>query len=565
VISCAFRYVIGVILLVGPVGVPSQPLAAADFDLILRGGTLYDGSGGPAQVADIGIRGDRIAALGDLSQQSADETLDVAGLAVAPGFINMLSWAVESLLEDGRSLSDLQQGVTLEVFGEGMSWGPWNERLKQWCRDGQSSIRYDVNWTTLNEYLEHLVQRGISCNVASFVGATTVRIHELGFEDRPPSRQELSRMKQLVRAAMEEGALGVASSLIYAPAFYAQTDELIELSKVAAEYDGMYITHLRSEGNRLTQGVDEALAIARQAKIRTEIYHLKAAGEMNWGKLEAVIAKVEQARSQGLEITADMYNYTAAATGLDASMPPWVQEGGYDVWAARLRDPATRLRVIREMRTASDEWENLLLLAGSPENVLLVEFRNDQLKTLTGMTLAAVAQQRGTSPEETALDLVIEDGSRVGTVYFLMSDDNVRRQLTLPWVSFCSDAASLAPEGVFLRSNTHPRAYGNFARLLGQYVRDESLISMSEAVRRLTSLPATNLRIRDRGMLKPGYFADVAVFHEDKIQDHATYAQPHRLATGMVHVLVNGQPVIRDGRHTGSTPGRVVHGPGRQD
>jgi N-acyl-D-amino-acid deacylase len=417
----------------------------------------------------------------------------------------------------------------------------------------------------LNEYLEHLAKRGVSCNVASFVGATTIRVHELGFDDRAPSDQELERMKQLVRIAMEQGALGVASALIYAPAFYAETDELVELCKVAAEYDGMYITHLRSEGNRLVDGVDEALAIARQAKIRTEIYHLKAAGERNWGKLETVIGKIERARADGLEITADMYNYTAAATGLDAAMPPWVQEGGYNAWAARLRDPATRLRVIREMRTPSDEWENLLLLAGSPENVLLVDFRSEPLKPFTGMTLAAVAQRRGISAEEAALDLVIEDGSRVGTVYFLMSDENVRRQLRLPWVSFCSDAASMAPEGVFLKSSTHPRAYGNFARLLGKYVREESIVSLSEAIRRLTSLPANNLRLGERGLLKPGYYADVVMFRADKIQDHATYARPHRLATGMVHVLVNGQFVIREGRHTGAMPGQVVHGPGRKD
>jgi N-acyl-D-amino-acid deacylase len=454
--------------------------------------------------------------------------------------------------------------VTLEVFGEGMSWGPWNEPLKQWCRDGQSSIRYQIEWTTLNEYLEYLTERGVSCNVASFVGATTVRVHELGFEDRAPSAEELERMKQLVRQAMQEGAVGVASSLIYAPAFYAKTDELMELAKVAAEYDGLYITHLRSEGNRLVEAVDEALSIARQAQVRTEIYHLKAAGERNWNKLEEVITKVEDARSAGLEITADMYNYTAAATGLDASMPPWVQEGGYEAWAGRLRDPAVRLRVLREMRTPSNDWENLLLLAGSPDNVLLVDFRNDRLRPLTGMTLAAVAQQRGTSPEETAIDLVIQDGSRVGTVYFLMSDDNVRRQLRLPWVSFCSDAASMAPEGVFVRSSTHPRAYGNFARLLGKYVRDESLIPLPEAIRRLTSLPAGNLRIRDRGWLKPGYFADVVMFRADQIRDHATYAQPHRLASGMVHVLVNGQWVMREGRHTGAQPGRIVYGPGRQ-
>jgi N-acyl-D-amino-acid deacylase len=539
-------------------------LAAADFDLILRGGTVYDGSGAPPQVGDVAVRNDRIAALGDLSNRTADRIVDVRGLAVAPGFINMLSWAVDSLIEDGRSESDIRQGVTLEVFGEGVSWGPWNERLKQWCRDGQSDIRYEIEWTTLNEYLEYLARKGVACNVASFVGATTLRIHELGFEDRAPSRRELARMKQLVRQAMEEGALGVASSLIYAPAFYAKTEELIELCRVAAEYDGLYITHLRSEGNRLEQAVEEALKIARTAGIRTEIYHLKAAGQANWPKLDTVISRIERARAEGLAITADMYTYTAAATGLDASMPPWVQEGGYNAWVERLRDPKTRLKVLREMATPSDEWENLLLLTGSPDKVLLVGFRNEQLKPLTGKTLAEVATLRGKSPEETAIELVIEDGSRVETVYFLMSEENIKRQIRLPWVSFCSDAASLAPEGVFLKSGTHPRAYGNFARLLGKYVRDEQVISLAEAVRRLTSLPATTLRLEQRGLLKPGYFADVVVFDAETIQDHATYAQPHQLATGMVHVWVNGQAVIADCQHTGATPGRVVHGPGRR-
>ncbi len=539
-------------------------LRAADLDVILRGGDVYDGSGRPPVVADVGISGDRIAVIGDLSGRTADRVIDVDGLAVAPGFINMLSWAVDSLIEDGRSVGELRQGVTLEVFGEGMSWGPWNDRLKQWCKDGQSDIYYDIQWSTLNQYLEYLTRRGVSCNVASFIGATTVRVHEVGFEDRGPSRRELARMKALVRQAMQEGALGVASALIYAPAFYAKTDELIELCKVAAQYDGLYITHIRSEGNQLEAGVDEAIRIAKEAGIRTEIYHLKAAGESNWHKLDSVIARVEAARRAGIQMTADMYTYTAAATGLDASMPPWVQEGGYHAWAERLRDPKTRLKVMREMQIPSDEWENLLLLSGSPDKVLLVGFRNEQLKSLTGKTLAEVARLRGKSPEETAMDLVVEDGSRVGTVYFLMSEQNIRRQIRLPWISFCSDAASQAPEGVFLKSGAHPRAYGNFARLLGKYVRDERVITLPEAIRRLTSLPARNLRIRQRGMLKPNYFADVVVFSADQIQDHATYAQPHQLATGMVHVLVNGQLVIRDGRHTGAMPGRVVYGPGRQ-
>ena len=540
------------------------PVSGADFDVILRGGTVYDGSGQPPVVANVGIRGDQIAMLGDLTGKTAEQVIDVRNLAVAPGFINMLSWAVDTLIEDGRSKSDIRQGVTLEVFGEGISWGPWNGRLKAWCKKAQGDIRYNIQWTTLAEYLDYLAQRGVSPNIASFVGATTVRIHELGFEDRRPTGRELARMKQLVRQAMEEGALGVGSSLIYAPAFYAKTGELIELCKVAAEYDGLYITHMRSEGNQLLEGVDEVLKIAREAGLRAEIYHLKAAGQPNWHKLDEVIRKIEAARKEGLGITADMYNYTAGATGLDAAMPPWVQEGGYDAWAKRLQNPGIRLRVMREMQTNSDDWENLMLLAGSPDKVLLVGFRNERLKRLTGKTLGEVSRMRGKSPEETAIDLVIEDGSRVGTVYFLMSEENLRKQIRLPWISFCSDAGSLAPEGVFLRSSTHPRAYGNFARLLGKYVRQEQVITLQEAIRRLTSLPAGNLKIQRRGFLAPGYFADVVVFDPRKIQDHATFQQPHQLATGMIHVFVNGQHVLRDGKHTGATPGCVVHGPGRR-
>ncbi len=532
--------------------------APAEYDLVIRGGTLYDGSGAPPVVGDVAINGDTIVAVGDLGRVRGLTEIDATGHAVAPGFINMLSWATETLIQDGRSQSDIRQGVTLEVFGEGWSMGPLNEEMKRQLVERQADIKYDVTWTTLGEYLQHLVERGVSTNVASFVGATTVRIHVLGYEDRAPTPQELEEMQALVRAAMEEGALGVGSSLIYAPAFYADMDELIALAKIAAEYGGMYISHIRSEGNRLLEAVDELITIARQANIPAEIYHLKAAGQENWAKLGDVFARVEAARAEGLRITADMYTYTAGATGLDAAMPPWVQEGGHEKWVARLKSPATRRRVAREMRTPTRQWENLLLAAGTPENVLLVGFKNDSLKPLTGKTLAEVAAMRGKSPEETAMDLVIEDDSRVGTVYFIMSEENIARKIAQPWVSFCSDAESLAPEGVFLESNPHPRAYGTFARLLGKYARDEQVISMEEAVRRLTSLPASNLGIERRGALQPGHFADVVVFDPDAINDHATFAQPHQYATGVVHVFVNGTQVLAGGEHTGATPGRVV-------
>lgn len=536
--------------------------SAERYDLVVRGGMVYDGTGSPGRIADVGIRGDRIAAIGDLSTAIAAREIDARGQAVAPGFINMLSWAVESLIEDGRSESDLRQGVTLEVFGEGVSWGPWNGELKQDCVKNQSEVRYAIEWTTLDEFLRYLAKRGVSCNIASFVGATTVRMHELGAADRAPTAAELERMKRLVRQAMEDGAVGVASALIYAPAFYAKTDELIALAKVAAEYDGLYATHMRSEGNRLLEGIDETLAIAKAARIRTHIYHLKAAGEPNWSKLDAAIGRIEAARNGELEVTADMYTYPAAATGLDASMPPWVQEGGYERWRARLQDPQVRLRVLREMRTPSQDWENLMLLSGSPEKVLLISFKNDRLKSLTGKSLAEVARMRGRSPEETAMDLVVEDGSRVGVVYFLMSEPNLRRQIQLPWVSFCSDAESLAPRDPFLRYNVHPRAYGSFARLLAKYVREERVLTLPEAIRRLTSLPARTLRIADRGELRPHFYADLVIFDPGQIQDHATFAQPHQFATGVRHVVVNGQPVILEGTHTGATPGQVVRGPG---
>ncbi len=535
--------------------------SAPEHDLIIRHGTIVDGTGKQAYVGDLAVDDDQITAVGDLGEARGALEVDATNLIVAPGFINMLSWAGDRLIEDGRSQSDIRQGVTLEVFGEGTSGGPLNEQMKRGEVASQGDITFDIEWTTLGEYLQYLVKKGISTNVASFVGATTLRIHEVGYDDRPPTGEELDRMRALVRQAMEEGALGIGSSLIYAPAFYAQTDELIELSKVAAEYDGMYISHMRSEGNALLESIDELLTIAREAGIRSEIYHLKAAGEANWYKLDTAISKIESARTQGLEITADMYNYTAGSTGLDAAMPPWVQEGGYDAWAERLQDPAIRERMRYEITTTTNEWENLMLAAGS-EGTLLVEFKNPALREYTGQTLADVAEQRGTSIPDTIMDLVIEDGSRVQVVYFLMSEENIKQQLKLPWVSFSSDAGSMAPEGVFLNNSTHPRAYGNFARLLGKYVRDEKIISLEEAIRKMTSLPASNLRIQGRGQLSPGYFADIVVFDPTAIQDHATYEEPHQYATGMHHVWVNGTRVLADGGHTGAMPGRVVRGPG---
>jgi len=535
--------------------------SAPEHDLIIRNGTIVDGTGKQAYVGDLAVDDDQITAVGDLGDARGALEVDAANLIVAPGFINMLSWAGDRLIEDGRSQSDIRQGVTLEVFGEGTSGGPLNDQMKRGEVASQGDITFDIEWTTLGEYLQYLVKKGISTNVASFVGATTLRIHEVGYDDRPPTDEELDRMRALVRQAMEEGALGIGSSLIYAPAFYAQTGELIELSKVAAEYDGMYISHMRSEGNALLESIDELLMIAREAGIRSEIYHLKAAGEANWDKLDTAISKIEAARTQGLEITADMYNYTAGSTGLDAAMPPWVQEGGYDAWAERLQDPAIRERMRYEITTTTNEWENLMLAAGS-EGTLLVEFKNPALREYTGQTLADVAEQRGTSIPDTIMDLVIEDGSRVQVVYFLMSEENIKQQLKLPWVSFSSDAGSMAPEGVFLNNSTHPRAYGNFARLLGKYVRDEKVISLEEAIRKLTSFPASNLRIQGRGQLSPGYFADIVVFDPTAIQDHATYEEPHQYATGMHHVWVNGTRVLADGDHTGAMPGRVVRGPG---
>jgi len=532
------------------------------YDLVIRNGTIYDGSGSPPLSSDLAVQGDTIAAIGRLGRVRGRIEIDARGLAVTPGFINMLSWAGVSLIEDGRSQGDIRQGVTLEVMGEGWSMGPLNEAMRQEMVERQGDIRYDVAWTTLGEYLDHLVARGVSTNVASFAGATTVRIHALGYADRPATPAELEQMRALVRQAMEEGAVGVASALIYAPACYAPPDELVTLAACAAEYGGLYISHIRNEGSRILDALGELIDVAGRARIRAEIYHLKVSGRDNWAKLDAVVAKIEAARAAGRRITADMYTYPASSTGLDAAMPPWVQEGGHRAWIERLKDPAIRQQVVREIAAPSGEWESTLQAAGSADNVLLVGFKSAALKPLTGKTLAQAAAMRGKTPEEAIVDLVIEDDSDVGCVYFTMSEDNVRRQIALPWVSFGSDAQSMSAEGLFLNSSTHPRAYGNFARLLGKYVRDEKVIPLEEAIRRLTSLPAANLKIERRGMLAPGYFADVVLFDPAAIQDRATFDQPHQYATGVVHLFVNGVQVLRDGEHTGARPGRVVRGPG---
>ncbi|TMF76670.1 MAG: D-aminoacylase [Chloroflexi bacterium] len=524
-------------------------------DVVMRGGTVYDGEGGLPYAADVAIDGDLISAVMPAIGDRGRREIDVSGLAVAPGFINMLSWAIPSLIADGRAQSDVRQGVTLEVFGEGSSMGPLTDAMRRDQIERQADIRYDIPWTTLRDGLDHLVRLGVSVNVASFVGATTLRVHEVGFNDRPPTDDELEGMRRLAADAAAEGALGLGSALIYTPGTFASTDELAALAEATG---GMYISHLRNEGDRLLEAVDELIEIARRAHVHGEIYHLKQAGRANWSKLPAVIERVEKARTAGLDITADMYPYTAGATGLNACMPPWVQEGGFRAWLERLRDASVRQRVAREMRAPGKDWENLYLAAGGADGVLLVSFKNDNLKPLTGKTLAVVAKMRGRSPEDTAIDLVVEDESRVGACYFIASEDNLRREVALEWMSFGSDEAAPAPEGVFLKSNPHPRAYGTFARLLGQYVRDEGLVPLEEAIRRLTSFPAKNLRLDRRGRLARGYFADVVAFEAEKIADHATYADPHRYASGIVNVFVNGEQVLHRGEHTGARPGRVL-------
>ncbi|MGZ5504012.1 MAG: N-acyl-D-amino-acid deacylase family protein [Chthoniobacterales bacterium] len=534
-----------------------------NLDFLIKGGTVFDGTGSEGRTADVGIRGDRIVAVGQLTPSETTRIIDAHGLAVAPGFINMLSWSTDSLIADGHSQSEIRQGVTTEIMGEGESMGPVNDRVREHMLAAQKDIKYEITWKTLAEYLRFLENHGISCNVASFIGATTIREYAIGFEDKPPTPEQLEEMRGLVRQEMEEGALGIGTSLIYPPAFYAKTDELIELCKVAAKYKGKYISHMRSEGNRLLEALDELLRIARDANIPAEVYHIKAAGQKNWGKLDQLLARIEAARKNGLKITADMYTYTAAGTGLDACLPPWTEDGGYEALFKRLRDPATREKIAAEVKADSDEWENLYLAAGSPEKILLVGFKSEKLKPLTGKSLAEVAKMRGKDPIETIMDLLSEDESRIDCVYFLMSEENVKKEIAKPWISFGSDEASQAPEGAFLKSNPHPRAYGNFARVLGKYARDEKALTLPEAVRRLSALPATNLGLTNRGFIKEGMFADVVVFDPATISDRATFEEPHQYAVGMKHVFVNGQQVLKDGEHTGATPGRALWGPGK--
>lgn len=542
---------------------PSPSKAGGDFDVIIRNGTVYDGSGAKARQADVALRGDRVAGIGDFKSAKANTVIDAKGLAVAPGFINMLSWSTESLIQDGRSQSEIRQGVTTEIMGEGESMGPVNDAVREHQIRQQTDIKYDITWNTLAEYLQYLEKRGVSCNVASFIGATTIREYVIGFEDKQPTPEQLDQMRELVRKEMEAGALGIGTSLIYPPAFYAKTEELIELCKVAAQYQGKYISHMRSEGNQLFQALDELLRIAREANIPAELYHIKAAGTKNWPKEDELLARIERARQSGLNVRANMYTYTAAGTGLDACLPPWTEDGGYPALFSRLRDPTMRAIIKAEASVDSDKWENLYVAAGGPEKILLVGFKSEKLKPLTGKTLAEVAKMRGKDPMDTIMDLISEDESRIGTVYSVMSEDNVKKELRKPWISFGSDEASQAPEPPFTKSNPHSRAYGNFARVLGKYVRDQKVLSMSDAIHRLSGLPATNLGLDHRGFLKEGMFADVVVFNPATIADHATFDKPHQYSTGVKHVFVNGVQVIKDGEHTGAKRGRALWGPGK--
>lgn len=530
--------------------------APEKYDVLIKNGQIFDGSGSPSYTGDVAINADTIVKTGHLRNASGKLEIDAGGLAVAPGFINVLSWANESLIQDGKSQSDIRQGVTLEVFGEGDSWGPWNDRMKKNMKESQGDIQYNIEWTTLGEFLEFLEKKGVSPNIASFLGAATVRDNVIGPENKAATETELDSMKLLVRQAMEEGALGIGSALEYVPGTFASTGELISLCKEAARYDGIYISHLRNEGSNILSSLDELITTSKEAGIRAEVYHLKQSGKSNWNLYDAVISRIDSARAAGLKITADMYNYNACSTGLNIIMPYWVQEGGYTEWAQRLGDPLIRKKVGEYIR------HRVAASTGSAGGILFCGFKNDSLKYLTGKTLEEISGMRKKSPEETAMDLVIQNGGDVGTIYFNMSEDNVRKQIAQPWICFCSDAESLAPEGVFLKSGTHPRAYGNFARLLGKYVREEKVIPLEEAVRRLTGLPAANLKISRRGAIKPGFYGDLAIFDPDKIQDHATFKDPQQYATGMVHVFVNGVQVLKNGEHTGALPGKVVRGPG---
>lgn len=531
------------------------------YDVVIRGGSIYDGTGGAPFTADVAIKGDRIAAIAPHIKGRGKTEVDAHGKAVSPGFINMLAHPEESLIADGRGLSDLAQGVTLEVMGED-SMGPLTPALQALGQKRQGDIKYPITWTTLGGYLEMLQKRGISPNIASFVGAGTVRTNVLGEGDVQPTPAQLAAMQGLVRQAMQEGAVGLTDALIYSPNTYAKTPELIALAKVSAQCGGIYTAHIRSEGDRLEQAVQETIDIAEASGAPAEIYHFKQAGKDNWSKIDPVIRMIEAERAKGVRISANMYVYTAGATGLDAAMPSWAQDGGLEKWIERLKDPPTRAKVLVEMRDAHPKtWENIYAGAG-PEGTLLLAFKNPKLKPLTGKTLAQVAKARGVSPEDAAIDLVIEDGSRVGVAYFLMSEDNVRKAVGLPWMSFGSDEAAPAPEGVFLLAKDHPRAYGNFARVLGHYVRETHDATLPDAIRRLTSLPADNLSLKDRGRLKPGAYADVVVFDPATIADHATYDNPAQLATGVDDVLINGGFAYRDGKATGAHTGRVVRGRG---
>ena len=553
--STAFAFAIAGLLATSAAPAPVR------YSVLIHGGTIYDGSGSTPYVGDVALTGDRIVYVGPHAPGSAERVIDATNKAVSPGFINMLSWAVESLIADGRGMSDTYQGVTLEVFGEGNSMGPYTPEMKKLELKRQGDIKFPITWTTLGQYLEFLQRKGVTPNVASFVGATTVRVHELGEKDVQPTALQLKRMRALVHQAMKEGALGVGSSMIYAPATYAKTPELTALASEAGKCGGMYISHIRDEGPKLLEAIDELVTISRDSHTPAEIYHYKQAGTANWGKIDAAIARVNNARARGQRITADMYTYAASSTGFDAAFPTWMQDGGLEAWIGRLKDPAMRSKAIAEMHGPKGT-ENAKLVVDDPEKVLLVGFKNPKLKPLTGKTLGEVARERRKPPEEVAADLIVEDGSRIQLVYFSMSEDNVRREVGLPWMSFGADAASQAPEGVFLKSSTHPRAYGNVARLLGHYVRDEHATTLQDAVRRLTSLPATNLSIKQRGWLKPGYYADVVVFDPATIRDNATYAKPQQLANGVEDLFVNGVQVMKDGIHTGAKPGRVVRGPG---
>ena len=537
------------ILLFMVVMVSCQP--ATTYDLILRNGTIYDGSGQDAYFGDVAIQGDTIAAIAEKIDAIGTREIDISGMAVAPGFINMLSWANVALLHDGRSQSDIRQGVTLEVMGEGRSMGPLNEAMKQEMLDNQVDIKFDIAWTTLGEYLQHLEDRGVSTNVASFVGNGTLRQHVIGYDNRPATVLETEKMQELAIQAMEEGAVGISSALLYAPSSYASTEELTALASVVGEYGGMYISHIRNEGDQLLESIDELITIGKNGNLPAEVYHLKASGQQNWYKMDLAIAKIDSARNAGLDIMADIYTYNASSTGLHVQLPDWAREGGIDRMLERLKDPAVRKKTIEEL-----DFRN------PPETIMLVGFKNPDLRKYSGKYLPEVARELGKSPAEATVDLMLEDDSRIQVVYFSMSEENISKKVAVPWVSFCSDAGSMSSEGVFIRQSTHPRAYGSFIRVLGKFARDEGVISLEEGVRKLTSLPAENLKLKKRGRLKPGYFADVVVFDPLKTHDQATFQQPHQYAEGMLHVFVNGVQVLQDGDHTGATPGRFVKGPG---